>query len=108
MTKKKVSDAAVENSTNGDEDAIDILSSAQEVADELKMGLRPFYRLVNKYPFGLCGVAGKIMGRWKVTRSDVHNWFRYVQRQELRHPDARRMRPEEPPELTELKGRSSS
>jgi len=104
MAKKKVNDAAVEKS-NGDENTIDILSSRQEVADELKISLYQLYRMLNKYPFGMCGVSGKVMGRWKVTRADVHRWFRYVQRQELRHPDARRMRPEEPPALTDIKGR---
>lgn len=104
MAKKKLNDAAVENS-NGDGNTLDILSSAQEVADELKMSVRQLNRVLNKYPFGASGVAGKIMGRWKVCKADVHRWFRYVQRQELRHPDAIRMRPEEPPALTDIKGR---
>ena len=88
------------------EDAVlDILSSKQEVADELKMSLHQLTQLLRKYPFEGSGVPGKIMGRWKVDRTDVHRWFRYVQRQELRHPDARRMRPEEPPEIAAIKGR---
>lgn len=81
------------------------LSSKQEVADELKMSLRQFSQLLRKYPFNVSGVPGKIMGRWRVTRTDVCRWFRYVQSQEARHPDARRMRPEEAPEIAVISGR---
>ncbi len=82
-----------------------ILSSKQEVADELKMSVYQLNQLLQKYPFELCGVPPKIMGRWKVQKSDVARWFSYVQRQELRHPDSVRLRPEEPPALAEMRGR---
>jgi hypothetical protein len=88
-----------------DEPTPDILSSKQEVADELKMSLYQLDQLLRRYPFENCGAPGKIMGRWKVTKINVHAWFRYVQGQELRHPDARRLRPEEPPEVAGIKGR---
>ena len=84
---------------------MDILSSEQQVADELNMSLWKFRQLRHIYPFEKSGAPSKLMGSWKVTKEDVGRWFRYVQRQEMRHPDARRMRPEEPPDLTEIKGR---
>lgn len=87
------------------EPVIEIISSKQEVADELKMHINTLEKYLKKYPFELCGVPGKIMGRWRLARSDVHRWFRYVQSQEFRHPDSRRLRPAEPPELSEIKGR---
>jgi hypothetical protein len=73
-----------------------VLTSQQEVIDALKMGQSQFVRLLRKYPFGCCGSSGKLNGRW----------HRYVQRQELRHPDARRLRPEEPPDLLDIRARS--
>lgn len=82
-----------------------VLTSQQEVIDELKMGRKQFLTLLKKYPFCNCGAAGKINGRWHVTREDVWRWHRYVQRQELRHPEARRMRPEEPPDLRDIRAR---
>ena len=85
--------------------AADMLTSKQEVAEALKMSLRTFERLEQKYTFALTGVTGRVNGRWRVSREQVRNWFNYVQRQESRHPDARRMRPEEPPDLQEIKGR---
>lgn len=84
----------------------DILTSKQEVADELKMSLRVFEKLEKKYPFSASGLSGRVNGRWKVPRDYVRKWFAYVLRQETRHPDARRNRPEEPPDLREIKGRS--
>jgi|AACY02.16.fsa_nt_gi hypothetical protein len=87
------------------EPPMDLLSSKQEVADELKMSLYQLDKLLQRYPFEVSGVPPKVRGRWRVYRQDVHRWYRYVQRQELRHPDARRLRPEEPPELAGLKGR---
>ena len=88
--------------------ALAILSSKQEVADELKMSMHQLCQLLQRYPFELSGVPGKILGRWKVTRSDVHAWFRYVQAQEMRHPEARRLRPAEPPELAWIVGREEA
>ncbi len=82
-----------------------VLTSQQEVIDELRMGQKPFIRLLKKYPFLNSGAAGKINGRWHVTVEDVWRWHRYVQRQEIRHPDARRMRPEEPPDLGDIRGK---
>lgn len=84
---------------------LEILSSKQEVADELKMSLHQLSALLKKYPFELSGVPSKIMGRWRVQKSDVARWFAYVQRQEVRHPESRRLRPEEPPALAEIRGR---
>jgi hypothetical protein len=85
--------------------AVTWLTSKQEVADALQLSIYKLETLLRRYPFGACGVSGKVCGRWHVDRADVFAWFRYVQSQELRHPDARRMRPEEPPELTDLRGR---
>lgn len=84
---------------------LEILSSKQEVADELKMSVYQLNQLLQKYPFELSGVPAKIMGRWKVQKSDVARWFAYVQRQELRHPESRRLRPEEPPAVREITAR---
>jgi len=83
-----------------------VLTSQQDVIDELKMGSQQFMRLLRKYPFACCGASGKLNGRWHVTAEDVWRWHRFVQQQELRHPDARRMRPAEPPELGEIHARS--
>ena len=83
-----------------------MLTSKQEVADELKMSIRHFSRLLQKYPFADgAEVPGKIGGRWRVSVDDAWKWFFYVQAQELRHPDSRRMRPEEPPEISGIAGR---
>jgi hypothetical protein len=82
-----------------------ILTSKVEVAEELKMSVYQFNKLLNKYPFGRSGVAGKISGRWRITQEDAWRWFRYVQTQESRHPDARRMRPAEPPAVAEIRTR---
>lgn len=83
-----------------------ILGSKQEVAEELKMSIHTLGQLLVKYPFHhAAGVNPKIMGRWRISMTDAYNWFRYVQRQESRHPEARRLRPEEPPELAEIVGR---
>jgi len=99
MTKKKEEDEM---------EKMDILSSEQQVADELNMSLWKFRQLRRTYPFEKSGAPSKLMGSWRVTKEDVVRWFRYVQRQEMRHPDARRMRPEEPPELQGIKGRSGN
>jgi hypothetical protein len=82
-----------------------ILTSKVEVADELDMSVYQFNKLINKYPFDHSGVAGKISGRWRVTKEDAWRWFRYVQTQERRHPEARRMRPQEPPPVAEIRTR---
>ena len=88
-----------------EEPVLDLLTSKQEVADELRMSLYQLDKILQRYPFDLSGVPGKIRGRWRVERKDVHRWWRYVKRQELRHPESKRLRPEEPPELASLKGR---
>jgi len=82
-----------------------VLTSQQEVIDELRISSYRFTQLLKKYPFSHSGAAGKLNGRWHVALEDVWRWFRYIQRQEMRHPDARRMRPEEPPELSEISTR---
>jgi hypothetical protein len=83
-----------------------ILTSAHEVAEELGIGIKPFFRLLRKYPFSNgTGVTGKLNGRWNVPAEYVHKWHRYVLRQETRHPDSRRMRPAEPPEMGDIQGR---
>lgn len=97
MTKKK----------DGEEmEKMEFLTSKQEVADELKMSLYKLDQLLRKYPFEKSGVPSKILGTWRMSRQDAYLWFRYVQEQELRHPDARRTRPAEPPELVSIKGRA--
>ena len=82
-----------------------LLTSKQEVADELGMSVRTFERYLQRYPFGVSGVPGTVRGRWRVQRAYVLAWWEYVQRQEMRHPEMRRLRPEEPPAVAEIKGR---
>lgn len=82
-----------------------LLTSKQEIADLLSMSQSTFDRYLRKYPFTMSGVAGVVNRRWRVFRTDVFRWWRHVQDQELRHPEARRMRPEEPPALAEISGR---
>lgn len=86
----------------------ELLTSKQEVADVLKMSLTTFERLLQKYPFHHSGAPGKVQGRWRVMSAYVFRWWEYVQRQELRHPDARRLRPEEAPDLAEIRGRADA
>lgn len=83
----------------------DILDCKQAVADELKLSIYQLDQRLRKYPFHGAGVVGKINGRWNVRRVDVWAWDNYVRRQELRHPDSRRLRPEEPPEVRAIRGR---
>jgi hypothetical protein len=82
-----------------------LLTSKQEVADELKMSVYQFNQLLRRYPFCSSGAAGKLNGRWHIDVEYVWKWYEFVQRQEIRHPDARRMRPEEPPGLNEIRTR---
>ena len=106
MTRKKqIEETAPEPVQETPDPGLSLLNSKQEVADELKMSMYQLNALIKKYPFELCGVPSKIQGRWKVTKEDVARWFRHVQRQEMRHPMARRLRPEEPPEIANIKGR---
>ena len=83
-----------------------VLTSVNEVAQELSISVKTLYTYLRKYPFEATGVSGKLNGRWHVPVEDVWRWYHYVKRQEVRHPDSRRMRPEEPPGLTEIKGRT--
>lgn len=83
----------------------ELITSKQQVADTLGMSISTFDRYLGKYPFSNSGAPGKINGRWRVFKSYVFGWWAYVQRQEMRHPAARRMRPEEPPALQDIKGR---
>ncbi len=82
-----------------------LLTSKQEVADALGMSVRTFERYLQRYPFALSGAPGTVRGRWRVQRAYVLAWWEYVQRQEMRHPEMRRLRPEEPPTVAEIKGR---
>lgn len=108
MATKKTMDNRMETSEDaGTEDSVvEVFTSQQEVIDELRMGRKQFMSLIKKYPFYKCGSSGKLNGRWHVTKSDLWRWHGYVQKQELRHPESRRMRPEEPPELTDMRARS--
>jgi hypothetical protein len=83
-----------------------VLTSQQEVIEELRMSQYQFETLLKKYPFYHSGAAGKLNGRWHVAVEDVWRWHRYVQQQERRHPDARRMRPEEPPDIADIRARA--
>lgn len=97
MVKKSIEEKKVERE--------DVLTSKQEVADVLKMSVYQFSQLLHKYPFANSGAAGKLNGRWHVSRANVWEWYKFVQRQEIRHPDARRMRPDEPPEIAAIVAR---
>ena len=85
--------------------AMEMLVGKKEIARELKMSERTLVKYFSKYPFESCGISGKIMGSWRVDRADVYRWWRWVQSQELRHPEARRLRPQEPPEIAGIVGR---
>ena len=74
-----------------------LFTSKQEVADELKMSVNTFSKYLRRYPFKESGVSGKVMGRWRVTQEYVWRWHDFVMHQDSRHPDSRRLRPEEPP-----------
>ena len=73
--------------------------------DELRMTRYKFELLLKKYPFKKSGRPGKVNNRWHVSKGAVRAWWNYVQQQEMRHPDARRMRPEEPPDLKKIRAR---
>jgi hypothetical protein len=79
----------------------ELLTSKQEVADLLGMSITTLGRYLRKYKF----TGGTTNGRWRVFKTDVFAWWKHVQHQEHRHPEARRMRPEEAPELQEIKAR---
>lgn len=105
MTRKK--DVEEKSTTTDDnEQYLKVLTCKQEVSDELRMSFYQLEKLLHKYPFQLSGVSGKLNGRWHVAVDDVWRWYRYVQRQELRHPESRRMRPEEPPDVAAIRGRA--
>jgi hypothetical protein len=82
-----------------------LLTSKQEVADFLRMSVRKCNGLLRKYPFIRSGVSGKVNKRWHVDSEYVQRWIGYVHKEESRHPDARRMRPAEPPGVFEIQGR---
>ena len=83
----------------------EMLTSQQDVADALGMSTNTLERYLKKYPFHNSGAPGKVNSRWRVLKSFVFKWWNYVQRQETRHPEARRLRPEEAPDLQDIKGR---
>lgn len=84
----------------------DLLTSQTEVAAALGMSPATFERYLTRYPWHGAEVSsGKINGRWRVFRTDVLAWWAWVCRQELRHPEARRYRPEEPPTVASIQGR---
>ena len=122
--RKGAEEAEIESETNteetqecrtagadaGDQDVTicNILSCKEDVAKKLGMSVQTLNLLVNEYPFEDIGIPAKIRGRWRVTELDVHRWFRYVQYKETekkRHPEARRMRPAEPPDIEDIQGR---
>lgn len=94
-----------ENGSAGNGASKEILTSRQEVADALKISPYQLWQRMTKYPPAELGIPMKVSGRFHVYLDDVHAWNQYVQRQELRHPDARRMRPDEAPELSKIRGR---
>ena len=97
------------NSTRPPEDDLDLqandngnekmLTSQQEVADFLGFSTKTLMRYLEKYPFDINGTNGKAGGRWRVPQSYVLKWWEYVLRQERRHPEMRRTRPEAAPKL---------
>lgn len=109
MTNKKTSkkEPGEKNETGAAENVVParVLTSVNEVAEELSMSVKTLRSYLRKYPFCDTGVSCKLNGRWHVPAEHVWRWYHYVKRQETRHPDARRMRPEEPPALREIKGR---
>lgn len=103
--KEKDEVESMENENNHENDFPRALSSLQEICDELRMGLKQFRNLEKKYPISKTGVPGKLNGRWHIPVDNLWSWYRYVQKQEIRHPDSRRMRPQEPPEIQDICGR---
>ena len=90
-------------------DLNDLLTSQQDVAAALDMSTATLERYLARYPWrGADLPPGKVNGRWRVKRSDVLDWFEYVRRQQVRHPEARRFRPEEAPEVAAIRGRGKN
>lgn len=85
--------------------AMEMIVGKKALASELKMSMSTLDRYLSKYPFEACGIPGKVMGSWRLDKADVYRWWRWVQSQELRHPDSRRLRPEEPPDIQSIVGR---
>jgi hypothetical protein len=85
------------------------LTSQREVADALGLSVSTMERYLARYPWHLSGLAdGKVNGRWRVPRADVLAWRQYVRKEETpRHPEARRFRPEEPPEFRNIRAREA-
>jgi hypothetical protein len=84
----------------------EILDSKQAILDFLKMGEKMFNVLHKKYPFiNAIGITGKVRGKFFVSAEQVRVWAAHVQHQETRHPEMRRFRPEEPPDIGAIKGR---
>lgn len=88
--------------------ADDLLTSQLEVAEALGMSPKTLQRYLATYPWHLAGrPTGKVNGKWRVPRGDVLAWWEFVRRQESRHPEARRFRPEEPPTLRDIRARGA-
>ena len=84
----------------------DLFSSLQDILEFTGWSKTRFYKVHKKYPLiDAIGVTGQIYGRFCVTEDQIRIWLNYVQRQESRHPDMRRLRPEEPPGLIKIQGR---
>jgi len=83
----------------------EIIVGIKGIADVLKMHPETLKEKLRKYPFNIKGSNGRVDGSWRVPKSYVLEWWTYVMKQDRRHPEARHMRPEEAPELQDIKGR---
>lgn len=83
-----------------------IITSKQELLDVVKMSARVFDPLVERYSFErLLGISAKINGRYHLTKRQALLWYKRMQHERCRHPEARRMRPMEPPDIDGIVGR---
>ena len=83
----------------------EILTGAEEVAAHLGWHVNTLRKYAAKYPPSGTGFPAHLNGRWNVSKTDIEQWRAYVIRQESRHPESRRFRPEEPPEIAAIQGR---
>lgn len=82
-----------------------ILCGIDEVAAYLRIHPDTLRRYARKFPPMDADFLAKLNGRWHVKASEAMAWLDYVKRQIHRHPDSRRMRPEEPPEVAAIQAR---